>query len=68
MAQANVTSLVLIALAVILGGSLLAVAVIPVYASHGAPHFKPAPGTGGCDEDKTNPATHNPHCLPVSSK
>jgi hypothetical protein len=60
MAQANVTSLVLIALAVILGGSLLAEAMTPVDAVTPVKKKKALPG--GCDEDKTNPATHNPNC------
>ena len=59
MAQANITSLVLIALAAILGGSLLAAAITPVYANHGGVHRTPA----GCDEDFGNPLLHNPKCV-----
>jgi hypothetical protein len=59
MAQANITSLVLIALAVVLGASLLAVAMTPpVYASHSYLHSVP----DGCTKDKGNPAIHNPNC------
>lgn len=65
MAQANITSLVLIALAVILGGSLLAVAITPVYAAHGGLHIKP--DVSPCAADMGNPATHNPNCM-VSKK
>jgi hypothetical protein len=55
----NVTSLVLIALAVILGGSLLAVAITPVvvYASVFGGEIPKY-----CIEDKTNPLIHNPTC------
>jgi hypothetical protein len=61
MTQANnVTSLVLIALAVIVGGSLLAAGMTPVDAS--APVKKKKAPPGGCDEDFLNPATHNPKC------
>ena len=57
----NITSLVLIALAVALGVSLLAVTVTPVYAAHGGLHV-----IGGCDEDLGNPALHNPKCKEYS--
>jgi hypothetical protein len=55
----NVTSLVLIALAVILGGSLLAVAITPVvvYASVFGDEIPKY-----CTKDKTNPLIHNPTC------
>jgi hypothetical protein len=55
----NVTSLVLIALAVILGGSLLAVAITPVvvYASVFPPELPKE-----CTKDKGNPLEHNPNC------
>ena len=56
----NVTSLVLIALAVILGGSLLAVAITPVvvYAASTVPPELPKQ----CAKDFGNPLTHNPNC------
>jgi hypothetical protein len=59
----NVTSLVLIALAVILGGSLLAVAITPVvvYASTTTPPELPKE----CAKDFLNPLHHNPHCKPI---
>jgi hypothetical protein len=51
------TSLVLIALAVILGGSLLAEAMTPVDAAKKLRGPNP-----GCDEDKGKPLANNPNC------